>query len=401
MWWEVVEWEVDLICRFHKLQVRAVQEGIQVAAESNRFLHVDAISYSPPWFLTISGDVAGGLGGAQNIDPVNMTAYAKFLTLLAQHLATDFGVVFETYSIMNEPLEMWWDANSTEYGCSFTPAGAKQMYAAMQQQVQASGLSWLQLAGVDSWPAITTKLLTGTYGGKAPPFSYLAVHGYLHPLNMTMWELEAQQLELRRAAWKVGLKVWQTEWGPFYVPGTDLETALFMGRSIAEHVNIMGASAWFHWLALHATNTVQWGAMMVNIYAAGTPQVVFTKQFYAMLHYSRLIPEGSIFLKVPQRCYHGVVVAYVPLRNQIVITAANQKPVPVRILFQFAGFKVRQAFQRITLTYILTNAAVNYKAIKTQRVRTLAAPINLQIPKQSISSVVISNVVKVAKVKKK
>ena len=381
-------------------QVRAVQEAIQVAAAANNTLHVDGISLSPPWYMTVSRDVAGGVNGTQNIEQGNMTSYADFLLLLSQRLASDFGVKFETLCAMNEPLEMWWKAGSAKIGCSFTPDGARQMYDALQQQKQALGMDWLTLVGVDSWANKTTHLLTDTYAGGIPPFSHVTVHGYLDDLGMTMLELEKQQWAMRQAAYKAGLKLWQTEWGPFWVYGTEFESALFLGRSIAEHINIMGVTAWFHFLAIHRMNSVRWGTVMVNISAGAPVEPLITKQFYATMHYSRLIPEGSIILKVPRKCYHGVVAAYNEARNQLVVTAANQKKDAFYIRIWFQGFKRKDIFKPFIISTYLTNDTSNFKALRKHKKRTLQLPVDFWVRKMSITSLVIGNVVKVVKKRK-
>ena len=375
--------------------VVALQEGKKVAEAAGNKLHVDAISLSPPWYLSVSRDVSGGVNGTQNIQgSANMTEYAKFLVLLAQHFKSDFGIQFETLTAMNEPLEGWWTANKSVIGCSFTFDGAKQMYAAVEKQKKALGADWLELAGVDSWPRHTTVLLNETYKGETTPFKVVTAHGYLDKLNMTMREMETHLTDLRQAASSRGLRVWQTEWGPMWVPGSDLETALFMGRSIAEQVNIMGASSWFHFLAIHRLNGVQWGTVMVNISAGAPVRPVFNKQFYGTMHYSRLIPEGSTILKVPTQCYHGVIAAYSPDKNQITVTAANQENYALHLLLHFNGFRRKSVKEPVIFTTYVTSSTMDFEVIDTSQRHVMKEAVDFRARKQSITSVVISNMEK-------
>ena len=371
--------------------VRAVQEGIQVAAAAGRKLHVDAISLSPPWWMTISKDVAGGVSGAQNVDASNITDYATFLLTLTQKFASDLGITFETLTGMNEPLEGWWIKGQVHPGCSFTFDGAKALYAALQTQKSSMGLNSLALAGVDSWWPSSQNLLTYTYGGKAPPFKYFTVHGYKSVASSQIDSIESSLSALRKAAKAAGVRVWQTEWGPLGVKGTELEIAIFMGRSIAEHINILGASAWFHFLALQVMNNVQWGAMMQNMYAS-TPDPVITKQFYATLHYSRYITEGSRILKMQSSCKHGVVAAYTPDEHRLTVTAANQRNETFHIYLRFNGFHLHKLVKAAQVEHYVTNETLNHELVKSETKRRLWRYVDLFIGPQSITTVIVYNV---------
>ena len=373
-------------------QVQAVKDAIAVAAEANRSLHVDAITLSPPWYMTVSGDVAGGVNGSQNIDQGNMTDYAEFLLSWVQQMAAQHGLRVETISPMNEPLEGWWKAGRAKVGCSFNPKGARDMYEAMAEQRQAMGMEGVVLVGADSWPNHTANFLDTQYSKAKPTFAVATIHGYYNSLDIPLQTWGQTLWAARTRAEVLGLRLWQTEWGPLGIPGTDMDIALFMARRIIEDINILGVSAWFHFLALHRANPLHWGAAQVNLTAGEPVKAVKTRQFSATLHYTRLIPEGSIILKIPQKCQHGVLAAYSPSRNEIIVTAANQRNFTFSIQLSFRGFEPMRPLKPMILTTYFTNYFVRFQVIGRQKRFSFWRNIDLYVQRQSITSIVIGNV---------
>ena len=374
--------------------VSAVQEAVQLGASLGRKIHVDAISLSPPWWMTISKDVAGGVNGTQNIRPWNIGAYATYIVTLLTKVSSDLNVTFDTLAATNEPLERWWRAGGIRPGCVFRFADLKALYAAVQQQLQAQGAADVGLVGADSWHPSTTNLLLWTYGKDKPPMSVVTVHGYRAAAGQTMASIEAGMSALRRAAMgNFGLPIWQMEWGPWEVSGSELDIAVFMGRNIAEHINILGASAWFHYLALHVANNIEWGAIQTDVYArVVNPQK--RKQFYATLHYTRNILEGSTILQVPDLCEHGVVAAYTPQTRSLSVTAANQADQQFSMTLIFSGFQIMEGSTSAVLEYYVTSSNMNYEMIKSEP--SIAVDmVTLVISPVSITTVVIRNIVPV------
>ena len=379
------------------MQVLAVQDAIKVAKDAGQPIHVDAISLSPPWWMTISKDVAGNTGGAPNLSPANMPAYAEYLITLAQHFDDDFGIRLESLAAMNEPLEMWWAKGGRHPGCSFSPDGVKQMYEALQAKRDDMGADWLDLAAADSWVGVTDSLLRNTYKGRPPPFKYLSVHGYQTQQASRLADLEKALTSLRAAASELGLPIWQTEWGPLGIPGNEMDIALFMGRSIAEHINILGASVWYHFLALHYNNTLQWGALQQPMQVPGAPlDPKKTKQFYATLHFSQYITEGSTLLKVSQQCQHGIVAAYTDSEHRLAVTATNQRYEAFNVVLRFTDFGAFDRRRTMTVSMYVTTDKQDKKLAYKEEQTSLAGFINLAIPPRSITTVVITNVVNTA-----
>ena len=370
--------------------VPAVQEAVQLGASLGRKIHVDAISLSPPWWMTLSKDVAGGVSGEQNIRPRDMPAYARYLITLMKRFKTDLGIHVESLTAMNEPLEGWWVKGQIRPGCGFTFEGIKAMYAALQEQKRAQGMTDLTLAGVDSWHASSENLLTWTYKNETTPLQVFTVHGYRAAEGQSMDSVEVGLKGVRRAAADAGLPVWQTEWGPWKISGSEMDIALYMGRSIAEHINILGASAWFHYLGMQVPNDLQWGPIQVDMYAK-VVNPALTKQFYAMLHFSRHILPGSRLLRIPQQCQHGVVAAYTPQTNQLTATVVNQREESFLMNVRFSGFRLLKGVKASSVHFYVTDLASNFKLLRVSYWGDVWTE-DVRIMPSSIVTIVINNV---------
>ena len=68
---------------------------------------VDAISFSPPWWMTISKDTAGGYQGTPNLEEGDYPAFADYLADVVNQFASQWGIRFKTLAPFNEPLHEW------------------------------------------------------------------------------------------------------------------------------------------------------------------------------------------------------------------------------------------------------------------------------------------------------
>ncbi|CAI5511577.1 unnamed protein product [Closterium sp. Naga37s-1] len=137
------DWAADW--RQRKVLKGAMERGLD---------EVEAIAYSAPWWMTISGDTAGNVGGASNLRPDMYGAFAEYLATITDHLQREWNVTFSTMNPANEPLEGWWTQGGKHEGCSFTAAElerlCKVVAAALKRRklpTQVAGLGVDLLAG--------------------------------------------------------------------------------------------------------------------------------------------------------------------------------------------------------------------------------------------------------------
>ena len=175
--------------------------------EANIF---EAVSFSPPWWMTISKDVGGNTGGKPNLAPANFPAFAEYLSDVVQQYERVWNVSFSTLAPMNEPLEWWWGDQSIQEGCAFSAKSIFPMLRAMREAMDRKGLQAVKLSGVDDWASPTVAfLLRAAATGEASEMALiekLEVHGYQSPTPLNPKLSQVASFRLLR---KVGLrKVW-------------------------------------------------------------------------------------------------------------------------------------------------------------------------------------------------
>ncbi|CAI5983566.1 unnamed protein product [Closterium sp. NIES-65] len=340
-------------------QVLALKE-----ARQRGNIEVDAISYSPPWWMTLSKDPAGNLKGKPNLMARHYPTYADYLATVVAHFQKQWGIQFAGIAPFNEALEGWWRKGGYHEGCTFTGLGMRKLTFMLRQGMQRQKVRKTRIVGVDSWPGYTVNALRKSVWplGHAPDI--ISVHGYRSLRVMSLSADENEYKAIRDEAHKHNkTKIWQTEWGPLHIGGTPLETAVYMARSIAQHINIMGVEAWYHWLPVQSVNKANWGPIQVRWKVFGPIRPKLTKQFFGMLHFTRWIHRGSYPLFIRNECKHSVVAAYSPKARRLSVTIVNQQSKEFRMNLKISGFD-RWNRKKSTLRQVRrTSLKENYKRI--------------------------------------
>ncbi|CAI7934393.1 unnamed protein product [Closterium sp. NIES-54] len=327
-------------------------------------IEVDAICYSPPWWMTLSKDAAGNLKGKPNLMARHYPTYADYLSTVIAHFQKQWGIQFAGISPFNEALEGWWHKGGYHEGCTFNGLGMRKLNFMLRQGLQRQKATKTRIVGVDSWPGYTVNALRKSVWplGQAPDI--ISVHGYRSLRIMSISGDESEYKAIRDEARKHNnTKIWQTEWGPLHIGGTPLEIAVYMARSIAQHINIMGVEAWYHWLPVQAVNRANWGPIQVKWKVFGPIRPKLTKQFFGMLHFTRWVHRGSYPLFIRNECKHSIVAAYSPKARRLSVTIANQQSKEFRVNLKISGFD-RWNRKKSTLRQVRrTSLKENYKRI--------------------------------------
>ncbi|MGO1943653.1 MAG: glycoside hydrolase [Ancrocorticia sp.] len=99
--------------------------------------HFEAFPNSPPYFLTESGFVSGGINNAtsEQLAPENMEAFADYMVTVVEHLENEYGVEFSTITPFNEPNTNYWSASVPE-GEKFPNSESRQEGAHIGPEAQ-------------------------------------------------------------------------------------------------------------------------------------------------------------------------------------------------------------------------------------------------------------------------
>ncbi|MDN8547816.1 RICIN domain-containing protein [Microbacterium sp. NM3R9] len=107
-----------------------------IDALKNKVTHWEAFSNSPPYFLTQSGYVSGGINNAtsEQLAPADMEKFAGYLVTVVDELEKQHGISFDTIDPFNEPNTNYWSTRIPE-GATW-PTGGRQEGAHIGPQAQ-------------------------------------------------------------------------------------------------------------------------------------------------------------------------------------------------------------------------------------------------------------------------
>ncbi|MBS1906440.1 MAG: RICIN domain-containing protein [Actinobacteria bacterium] len=100
-----------------------------IDALKDKITRWEAFSNSPPYFLTQSGYVSGGIGNGntEQLSESDMSAFADYLVTVVQHLEATHGIQFSSLDPFNEPNTNYW---STTLGGNGWPTSASRQEGA-------------------------------------------------------------------------------------------------------------------------------------------------------------------------------------------------------------------------------------------------------------------------------
>lgn len=205
----------------------------KAALRANPDLQFEGFSNSPPYFMTVSGCTGGGApADSDNLRPDKYGAFGRY-TAGATKLFREEGVVFRSYSPMNEPDTDFWRAGSEKQeGCHFSP-GESQSRAIVETRkaLDEAGLGDVLVAGMDE----TDIDRTAANFAKLSPEARAA----LGRIDTHTYQ-GSDRAGVRETALLAGKNLWMSEVdGPW--------DGLQLAERIIADMNGMQPSAWVTW----------------------------------------------------------------------------------------------------------------------------------------------------------
>jgi len=301
----------------------------------------EAFSNSPPWFMTVSGEVSGAENRYDdNLRPGFEDAFADYLAITVTELQRRHEITFHTLSPVNEPGTDYWYAGNRQEGSHWSPQRQAMMIDATHSALARHGLVETAVSAPDETSSI---LFLSDWAGYPA-----ATRARIGQLNVHSYG-NMHQTAVRDIARANGIRLWMSEVdAPLPGDPEDFE-GMTSALAFAEHVigdlKRLEPSAWVFWQAVEDISArggragTNWGLVKADLRSGpeGPHEMHVTRKYWAMAHFSRFIRPGDRFVPVNDL---DSVAAMSPDGERVVIVHVNPGPVPRQLelpdIFNFA-----------------------------------------------------------------
>jgi O-glycosyl hydrolase len=347
----------------------ANQRWVAAAAQSLGANLFEAVSYSPPYWMTVSGTSEGGVGGAPNLSAgyfgTGAGTFAEYLTTVAGHFNSDYGITFHHLEPLNESGQAWWTAGSPKQeGCAFTLSGQQQIVQDVQSLLASNGLA-TQVAAMDEYQEGQLNSSAGSTASEFTNYS-ATTQSDISAINTHAYASTVGSVALATAAQRAGKRLTVSEWGSNDNTGQDLS------NQILADVYTTRPVAWTIWQP-------DWPGLLNINYSAQS--FTLNEAYYVYEQYAKFIRPGFQF---------------VAIGDAQSLAAFNQRTNTLVIVTQNWGASARNASYNLSnFTGMGTSAAV-YQTSATEKFASLGnlsianGAFSASLPANSVTTFVIS-----------
>ena len=280
----------------------------------------EAFSNSPPWWMTKSGCVSGSNDGSDNLKEDYFDDFADYLSEVALHFKTEWGLTFRTVEPFNEPSAGWWKSNGGQEGCGFKNNQSK-MIVELGKALKKKGLfPETSVSAADETSIKQAHDQLGNYTSEAL--------SYLGQVNTHSYSDGSYRKQLYNRAFGLNKRLWQSETGPLSKSG-DEHITLWMANVIIQDLRDMKAEAWVDWqIADPAEN---WRSIKAD---HKKQTFSYMPRYYMHAAFSRYIRPGSRIIDSD----NGNTVAALRPDGALVIVVRNSGSSDVKYNFDLTKF---------------------------------------------------------------
>lgn len=264
----------------------ANQRWVAATAQSMGANLFEASSYSPPYWMTISGTSEGGVGGTANLASgyfgSGAGTFAVYLTTVASEFSTNFGITFHHLEPLNESGQTWWPAGETKQeGCAFTLSGQQQTIQDVQKALLTKGLV-TQVAAMDEYQEGLVNSTAQTAANEFYAYDSATV-GAMTALNTHGYSSPLGSVALSTSALQQGKRLTVSEWGSNDTTGQDISNQILADISLTRPV------AWTIWQP-------DWPGLVNIDYV--NQAFTLNKAYYVFEQYTKFIRPGFQFIAI-------------------------------------------------------------------------------------------------------
>lgn len=249
-----------------------------IDALKEKITHWEAFSNSPPYFLTQSGYVSGGIGNGntEQLAPEDMAAFADYLITVVEHIEQTHGIDFASIDPFNEPNTNYWSTNlgedgwptsaSRQEGAHIGPAAQDAMIQALAARIAEPGTTTdVPISAMDETnPSTFVRNWNGWSSESQAAVDQLNVHTYG----------TSDRLIVRDIAKSSDKPLWMSEvegdWDGTGYNLTNIENGLGMAGRIVDDLRELEPEAWVFWQPVEDTYNMEkvenknWGSVFVD-----------------------------------------------------------------------------------------------------------------------------------------
>ncbi|MGO1713866.1 MAG: glycoside hydrolase [Ancrocorticia populi] len=239
--------------------------------------HFEAFSNSPPYFLTESGFVSGGINNAtsEQLAPGNMEAFADYLVTVTEHLEGEYGVDFKTIDPFNEPNTNYWSAklgpngwptsDSRQEGAHIGPEAQDEMIQVLADRLESSSTNAVISAMDETNPGTFITNFNAYSDASRAAVGQYNVHSYG----------QGSSLGARDIAKAESTPLWMSEVEGDWASASgfdvlDMDNGLGLSQHIVDDLRNLEPTAWVFWQPvedtynMEKTEKLNWGTVFID-----------------------------------------------------------------------------------------------------------------------------------------
>lgn len=301
----------------------ANQRWVAIDTRSRGANLFEAISYSPPYWMTISGTSEGGVNGTPNLAAgyygSGSGTFADYLTTVVKKFSTTFGIRFHHLEPLNESGQTWWPAGDTKQeGCGFDLADQEETIQNVQHSLARKKLV-TQVAAMDEYQEGVLNSTTKTTAYEFYNYDS-TTRDDITALNTHGYSSTVGSVAIATSALLYGKRLTESEWGSSDTSGEDLS------NQILADIYLTRPTAWSIWQP-------DYPALMNIDYT--NQAYTLNEAYYVFEQYTKFIRPGFQFIAIadPQS-----LAAFNQRTQTLVIVTQNWNKTARSVTYQLSSF---------------------------------------------------------------
>lgn len=345
---------------------------------------------SPHYSMTVTGQSSGGTEEyTSNLKKECYDDYVDYLLTITEYFI-DKGIPVKYISPINEPQWSWGGDWVGQEGCHYEPNEIVELMHLLAEGITERGLD-VKICGPESGEMgentqnyFKSLLSDNVIADKIGTLSY---HSYWSDDDMLGRQSFSRWLKTNCYGYDISMSEWCEL--PCVSRTDSMEAALKMGRIISQDMKYTGVNSWSSWVAVnnYGTEIPANGDYSDGLIFASSDfsNYYLTTRYYAMAHYTKYIPIGSVVLSSNSNIFpikmnsDGLVTsdvnysAYKTPQGEIVIVIVNEGDAR-SFSFDTAGN---------TMTVIQSDSEKKLQEVYSGKLTSI------ELPAQSIATVII------------